>query len=144
MPQRLSRQQLIDIVEKLIAGTASNAEEEARLIQQFEANVLYPDAAELIFFEKHEFKDAGELVDFALGQEKVRKLSREELIAVAKKLMTADISSEVESERLGRLFNANVPHPEGHGLIFHPKIRFKTAEELVDYALSYKGPKKKN
>ncbi len=40
-----------------------------------------------------------------------------------------------------RQFDENVPHPDGIGLIFYPKIEFKTAEELVDYALAYKHPK---
>ena len=141
MPKRLSRQELISIAEKLMSNDVSSSAETDHLIQGFEANLPYPNAAELIFFSKREFKSAAELVDFALGREKAKKLSREELIAVTKKLMTADISSEVESERLARQFIENVPHPNGTDLIFYPKIEFKTAEELVDYALSYKKPK---
>jgi len=139
--ETLSRRELIAIAEKLMSGGDSDASQARRLMQAFEANLPYPSAGELILLHKDEFKSAAELVDFALGREKAKKLSQEELIAVARKLMTADISSEVESERLSRQFNENVPHPDGDGLIFYPQIEFKTPEELVDYALSYKNPK---
>jgi hypothetical protein len=138
---RLSKQELIHIVERLMNNDFSNDAELDRLADEFEANVWYPYAADLIFDSRHEFKDAAALVDFALGEEQTKKLSREELIAVTKKLITADISSEVESERLARQFDENVPHPDGTDLIFYPKIRFKTPEELVDYALAYKPEK---
>jgi hypothetical protein len=124
-----------------MSGNLSSGDEECRLLQQFEDNVPYPNGADLIMFYKHEFKDAAELVDFALGQEQPKRLSRQELIAIAKKLMIADISSDIEHERLGKQFNENVPHPDGTGLIFYPKIDFETAEELVDYALAYKDTK---
>jgi hypothetical protein len=52
-----------------------------------------------------------------------------------------DVPGHVETARLARQFNGNVPHPDGIGLIFYPKIEFKTAEHLVDYALAYKPPK---
>jgi hypothetical protein len=138
---RLSKHELINIVERLMNNDFSNDTELDHLANEFEANVWYPYAADLIFDSRHEFKDAAALVDFALGEEKTKKLSHEELIAVTKKLITADISSEVESQRLARQFNENVPHPDGTDLIFYPKIRFKTAEELVDYALAYKPDK---
>src|SRR5262249_30056234 len=105
--------------------------------------VPYPYPSELILYFQHEFKDSTALVDFALGQEKVPKLSREELVVVARKLMTADIANEVESARLDDMFNENVPHPDGTDLIFYPKKEFKSPEELVDYALAYKGPNAK-
>ncbi len=138
---RLSKQELVKIAERLMNNNSLSQKELNHLIDEFEENVGYPQAADLIFLERHEFKDAAEIVDFALGEEKVKKLSREELIAVTRKLMTADISSELESERLSRLFDANVPHPDKGDLIFYPKIEFKTPEELVDYALAYKPEK---
>jgi Colicin immunity protein / pyocin immunity protein len=146
MPQGLSRDELVAIAEKLMpiadgltSGEIPWSPEIDRLVEQFDEEIpLWEMAADLIFNWKHEFKDAGELVDFALGLEKPRKLSRAELIDVTKKLMTADISSDIESERLGRSFTANIPHPAGTDLIFYPEIHFQTAEELVDYALSYK------
>jgi hypothetical protein len=142
MSQKLSRQQLIAITKKLLAGKVSSAAETNRLLQQFEDNVPYHYGADLIVHYRHEFKNAAELVDFALGQEKVKKLSRAELIAIAKRLMSDhDVPSDVETERLGRQFDGNVPHPDGIGLIFYPKIEFKTAEDLVDYALAYQHPK---
>jgi hypothetical protein len=68
-------------------------------------------------------------------------VSRNELIEITRKLMTADIANEFESNYLARLFNDNIPHPAKTDLIFYPKIDFKTPEELVDYALAYKPPK---
>jgi hypothetical protein len=141
MCKRLSRQELIAITEKLLAGTASSEAEAIHLLQQFEDSVPYHYGADLIVHYRHEFKNAAELVDFALAQEKIKELSRQELIAIAKKLMNTDVSSDVETERLARQFDGNVPHPDGISLIFHPKIEFKTAEDLVDYALAYKHPK---
>ena len=138
---RLSKQELIRIAERLMNNDVSSQDEVNHLIDEFEANVGYPQAADLIFDQRHEFKDAAAIVDFALGEEEVAKLSREELIAVTRKLMTGDISSNLESERLSRLFNANVPHPDKGDLIFYPKIEFTTPEELVDYALAYKPEK---
>ena len=64
------------------------------------------------------------------------------MIEVTRKLMTADIENEFESDYLSRLFDANIGHPDKHDLIFYPKIEFKTPEELVDYALAYKPPQK--
>jgi hypothetical protein len=55
--------------------------------------------------------------------------------------MNADTRNEVDSARSAGLFEANVPHPDGTGLIYWPKIEFDTPEALVDYALSYKAPK---
>jgi hypothetical protein len=139
MSTKLSRQELIRIAELLISDEVSDHGEASRLLQLFEDSVPYPNGADLIMFYRHEFRNAAELVDFALGQEIARKLSREELIAVVDKLMTADVSNDIESQRLGRLFNANVPHPGGTDLIFYPAKEFKSAQELVDYALSYRG-----
>ena len=69
-----------------------------------------------------------------------RKLTREELIEVARKLMTADVSSDDEVNRLAGLFNRNVPHPGGTDLIFYPEIEFETPEQVVEYALAYTKP----
>ena len=57
---------------------------------------------------------------------------------VARKLMSADITNPIESERLSMQLKANVPHPEGDGLIFYPKVELKTPEEVVDHALAYR------
>jgi hypothetical protein len=56
--------------------------------------------------------------------------------------MFADVRNEVDLARLGGLFAANVPHPDGTDLIFWPKVEFDTPEALVDYALSCKAPKR--
>jgi hypothetical protein len=70
-----------------------------------------------------------------------RKLTRDELVEVARKLMTADVSSDAEVNRLAGVFNRNVPHPGGTDLIFYPEIEFETPEQVVDYALAYTNPK---
>ena len=48
-----------------------------------------------------------------------------------------DVANTVQSERASMQFKANVPHPEGDGLIFYPKIDFRNAEALVDHALAH-------
>lgn len=140
MKKKLPRRELVAIVDKLLTQSLSPSERQ-QLFQRFEDGVPYPYPSELILHLQHEFKDSTALVDFALGQEKVPKLSRKELVTVARKLMTADIANEVESARLADMFTENVPHPDGTDLIFYPKKEFKSPEELVDYALAYKGPK---
>jgi len=133
------RPRLIEIVRRLRTDDSLSGAEENRLIDEFEKNVFYPDAADLIFHWGQEFQTPEEVVDFALGLEKPQKLSREELVALARRLMTGDIANTVQSERLSMLFKANVPHPEGDGLIFHPKIGLSSAEELVAHALTPGG-----
>jgi hypothetical protein len=142
MATKLSKEALIAIAERLLNDHSLSDDGKSRLILEFEDNVPRPDAGELFHHWRHEFKDATELVEFALGQERIPKLSRDELVVVARKLMTADIENPVQSSRLSTLFRQNIPHPDGGDLIFYPKIEFKTPEELVDYALSYRAPTK--
>jgi hypothetical protein len=122
---------LIELVERLLSG-----EEDSCLTDEFENNVLYPYAADLVWYWADQFEGPQEIVDFALGLEKPKSSSRDELVAVARRLMTADVANPVQSERLSALFKANVAHPEGDGLIFHPKIDFNSVEELVAHALT--------
>ena len=138
---KMSRQELIAIAERLLAASSAQMPTLQYLIEDFEANIPWPHAADLIQRNRNEFKNATECVDFLLGREAKRKLSRHELIEVTRKLMFADVRNEVELARLGGLFRVNVPHPDGTDLIFWPKIEFDTPEALVDYALSYKAPK---
>ncbi len=135
------RPRLIEIVKKLMTGDNLSRADENRLIDEFEKTVFYPYAADLIFNWGHEFKTPEEIVDFALGLEQARTVSREELVAIARRLMAADVENAVQSERLSMLFKANVPHPEGDGLIFHPKVDFKTVEDLVAHALNGRSEK---
>jgi hypothetical protein len=138
---RLSKERLVAIAERLMSDEPMAPDEANRLCDDFEAST-YPDATELIFDWRHKFKDAREIVDYALGEEERKKLTRDELVEVTRKLMTADIADEFESNYLSRLFDANIGHPAKGDLIFYPKIEFRTPEELVDYALAYKPPKK--
>jgi hypothetical protein len=132
------RDKIFDAVRRLMTPRNLDMNEMDRLVVAFEDNVLYPYASDLIFHWPHEFKDASELVDFALGQEPAKKLSRPELLIVARRLMTADVANAVQSERLSMQFKANVPHPDGDGLIFYPKVAWATPEELLDKALANK------
>ena len=141
MARTLSKKELVAVAEILMESGNSRKSEIRHLIDDFENTVGWPHAADLVRRNKQEFKDAVECVQFLLGEEKDRKVSREELIGVTRKLMNADIRNEVDSARLAGLFEANVPHPDGTDLIFWPKIEFDTPEALVDYALSYKAPK---
>lgn len=142
MPRHLlTRRELVGIVGRLMSGQVSSKREEFALIQKFEDAVPYPYGGDLIVHHRHEFRSPEELVDFALGLERYPKLSREQLIAVTKRLMDADVSSRIKSQRLTSMFKENIPHPDKTDLIYYPTIEFSTAEELVDYALSYKPPK---
>jgi hypothetical protein len=125
-------------MQKLAAGKRLSKYDAGRLVDELEDNVPYPHAGDLIVHWNHEFRDATDLVDFALGYPGAGKLTKEELIQVARRLMTADVANAVQSERLSRQLKSNIPHPEGDGLIFYPKVEFKTPEELVDYALAHK------
>jgi hypothetical protein len=139
MRSKLTKNELVAIAERLLSDRGLNATETERLIDEFEAN-SYPQATELIYRWRNEFKDLASLVDFALGQEPVDKLSRDALVTVAKKLLTGDYptQNDIECTRLCRQFRANIPHPDGTDLIYWPKIHFESAADLVDYALSYK------
>ncbi len=137
---RLFKERLVAIAERLISDEPMNRAEAGRLIGEFEA-LTYPEAADIILKGRHRFKNASEIVDYVLGEWK-KELTRDELVEVTRKLMTADIADELEANYLGRLFNHNIRHPAKSDLIFYPKIEFKTPEELVDYALAYKPPKK--
>jgi hypothetical protein len=141
MVRTLSKKELVAIAEILMASGNSRQSEIRHLIDDFENTVGWPEAADLVRRNKLEFKDAVECVQFLLGEEKDRKVSRDELIEVTRKLMNADARNEVDRARLAGRFEANVPHPDGTDLIFWPKIEFDTPEALVDYALSYKAPK---
>jgi hypothetical protein len=130
------REKLTATIDRLMSADGLNATDQDRLIDEFENNVFYPYAADLIFHWRHEFKDVPEIVEFALGQTKPNALSRDELVDVARRLMTGEVANAVQSERLSRQFKSSVPHPEGDGLIFYPKTEFRDPAELVDYALT--------
>jgi hypothetical protein len=134
---RLSKHELVAIAERLLSDEPLSKEELWRLIAEFE-NSTYPQAVELLWDHLDEFADLPALVDFALGQEKVEKLSRNELIEVTRKLLENDFKNEIELARLCSKFAENVPHPDGTDLIYWPKRDFRSAEELVDYALAYR------
>jgi hypothetical protein len=136
------RKRLIATLERLLGEDDLHDTEVTRLIDEFEENACNPCAADLIFCWRPEFRNIVELVDFALACEEPKKVSGDQLIALAQRLMTADIANAVQSERLSMQFKASIPHPDGDGLIFYPKIEFKTPKELVDYAVSYKPPQK--
>ncbi|NLR82348.1 colicin immunity protein [Chitinophaga eiseniae] len=74
-------------------------------------------------------------------------MTREELIDLGNKIITAD-GSEEKIQQLMEIFDRNVPHPDGSSLFFYPEnynakvddisIYDPTAEEVVDKCLSYK------
>ena len=75
----------------------------------------------------------------------MKKLSKQELIELVTKIRNVDFKTEEEGDELIELFEYNIIHPEGYGLIFHHKPRL-TPEEIVEKALAYKpielgGPK---
>lgn len=139
--RRVSKERLVAIAEKLMSSEPLSTAEVNRLIDEFDANTS-PQSSELILRWGERFNSATEIVDFVLGELKMKKLTRGELIDVTRKLMAADVADEFEATWLSELFIANIPDPAGTDLIYYPTIEFKTPEELVDYALAYKSPKK--
>ena len=138
MARKLSRKELVAVAEMLMADRAPEKSALRHLVDDFEWTVRWPEAADLVRKCRHEFKDATECVAFLLGEEKAKRISREELVEVTRRLMNGKERNEVDTARLADLFEANINHPEGTGLIFYPKIEFKTPEALVEYALSYR------
>ena len=72
----------------------------------------------------------------------VRKLTREEMIALVDKIRRND-GTEAEIDAAVELFDANCLHPRGNGLIFwphgvpdNPNLPEPSTEEIVDKALS--------
>lgn len=65
-----------------------------------------------------------------------KKLKKEELIELVRKIMCAE-GTEEEIDKWMDVLEANVPHPEVSDLIFYPKKEM-SPEEIVEEALSYK------
>lgn len=76
-------------------------------------------------------------------------MSREELIQILNIIMSGGSEekndrkySEVEIDRLVRIFEESIPCPYGSDLIFYPDLcglsDKATSEEIVDFALNYK------
>lgn len=66
-----------------------------------------------------------------------KKLSKEELIELVRKIRNVEYDSEIEHSKAIVLFEDNVPDPSGANLIYHHKPRL-TDEEVVEKALAYK------
>ncbi len=66
-----------------------------------------------------------------------KKLTKEELIEVVRKICDAEFEDERERHKLLVLFLNNVPDPEATNLIYYhdPEL---TPEEIVEKALAYK------
>ncbi len=63
------------------------------------------------------------------------RLRREELVALVKRLMSAE-GTEQELDEIEKVVRANVSHPNISNLIYYPTVEM-TAEEIVDVALKY-------
>jgi hypothetical protein len=64
MINKMSRQELIAIAERLLAADSAERPRLRHLIDEFEANVPWPEAADLIFDSKDEFKSAADASTF--------------------------------------------------------------------------------
>ncbi|MDN3693345.1 hypothetical protein QWZ06_14140 [Chryseobacterium tructae] len=67
-----------------------------------------------------------------------QKLSREELIEIAKKIINMETETDEEEDDLLELFADNVPDPNVTDYFFETEWADLTAEEIVDKSLSYK------
>lgn len=65
-----------------------------------------------------------------------RRLSRDELIELVRKIAASDGDEETTDVWID-LLDRNVPHPAAAGLIFHSDPEL-TPEEIVDAALAYR------
>ena len=65
-------------------------------------------------------------------------MTRDELIALAKKIRFAEAMTEKEMDEDIELFLRNVPDPRASDYFFSKKFEGMTLEEIVDKALSYK------
>ncbi|KJB86256.1 hypothetical protein AZ66_19870 [Paenibacillus sp. E194] len=65
-----------------------------------------------------------------------KKLSRDELIILVRKIMKCE-GSEQEIDEMMNLLESNVPDPQVSDLIFWSDIEY-SPEEIVDKAMSYK------
>lgn len=81
------------------------------------------------------------VVDICLGEADThRQLSREELLALVKIILSAPEGTEAESVLRVLAFSNNCKHPAGSDLIFYPEESFggrsePTPEEIVDKAM---------
>lgn len=76
-----------------------------------------------------------------------KKLNREELIELGKKIINCE-GTEEEIDKMYDLFNENVPYPDGANLFYWPENHDMrkddiskynpTIEEVVDKCLAYK------
>jgi Colicin immunity protein / pyocin immunity protein len=66
-----------------------------------------------------------------------KKLTREELIEIVRKIMNCE-GTEKEIDEYIDILEENVPHPEVSDLIFYPERGEPTPEEVVDQAMAYK------
>ncbi len=65
-------------------------------------------------------------------------MTREELLALAKKIRFAEAKTEREMDEDIELFLKNVPDPQASDYFFSKKFEGMTLEEIVDKALSYR------
>lgn len=65
-------------------------------------------------------------------------MTKEELIALAKKIRFAEAKNEEEMNYDIELFMQNVPDPQASDYFFSKKFEGMTLEEIVDKALSYR------
>ena len=65
-------------------------------------------------------------------------LTRDELVSIARRLLTREYATEEERGRLIAAFERALIHPRASDLIFFPSKEGATAEEIVDEALAYR------
>jgi hypothetical protein len=74
--REVDREELITLVQRIMAGEAKTEEEDDRLVELFEANVPRPGASDLIFWPEHALGErrqltAEEVVDLALSYKRI-------------------------------------------------------------------------
>ena len=69
---KLSREELIEITDKLMHGRVADDRESNRLGRLFKENIGHPAGTDLIFYWHEEFESPEALVDFAQSDKKLR------------------------------------------------------------------------
>ncbi|MFB7056952.1 hypothetical protein ACFCXT_28020 [Streptomyces vinaceus] len=140
LPPPVSKQRLDELraeVEQIAELLVARPEVVGEAIEAFNAMTGH----EYVALDFAEYDGSRSLEEFAReaarpGRPVVADITRDELVEIVRRLMTA---SE-ESDHYLRLLEANVSHPRVSDLIFHPSsiLQDPSAEQIVDEALNYR------
>ncbi|WP_339730283.1 bacteriocin immunity protein [uncultured Gimesia sp.] len=132
------RDRLIELVEQLSDEIEQNGNRDL-LIEEFDT--LVPDTGQYLEDFCGSNYPSELIVDLCLGMTEAQQpLTRKELLALVKRILTEPAESEAKSILRVIAFQYNCSHPGGSDLLFYPDNIFgtsePTAEMIVDKAIS--------